>query len=516
MSDSTANHSIASQATDSHQYDVVLIGSGIASLTCAAILAKKGHSVCVLEQYNKPGGYMHCFSRFGARFDTGAHYIGAMDPGQPFHTLLTYLGVHDEELFIELDQDGFDVFKFPNFEIEFPKSYPRLINRLSELFPSDAEGIRNYFAAVQAVVKEFPTYEFNDEHANTSALLKAAETSLATMVTTHVKHPQLISILYSYCTLHGVLPEEVAFGMNSILTDSLIRGAYGFKKGGDALAQKFCEVIRAKGGKILYKKRVTQIETSNGIAQAVITDQGERYEAKWIISGAHPKNTLDWVDAPEIFSPAFRERMKNLKESVGIFGIYGMISKNSKFNPLKNYYYFDSAEPSKILDIHVKPKVAFLCPSDRISNSNETMPVSIHAPAEFEWFMEWKDSLFGKRPLHYKNRKREFAAEMVQFIEKYQPNFSSHLGQFETSSPITNLHFNGTAEGSSYGIYHSIQNTGARSLGPRTKIANLLLTGQNTLFPGLLGAAISGLRTTGHITGIKPLLKELKELAAHG
>ncbi|MBC7692411.1 MAG: hypothetical protein H7222_11665, partial [Methylotenera sp.] len=73
----------------------------------------------MLEQYNKPGGYRHCFNRFGTRFDTGAHYVGAMDPGHAFHTLLTYMGVIGtetsrlEDLFVPLDPDGFDVMHFP-------------------------------------------------------------------------------------------------------------------------------------------------------------------------------------------------------------------------------------------------------------------------------------------------------------------------------------------------------------------------------------------------------------------
>ena len=57
-----------------------------------------------------------------------------------------------------------------------------------------------------------------------------------------------------------------------------------------------------------------------------------------------------------------------------------------------------------------------------------------------------------------------------------------------------------------------MQNTGARALGPRTKVLNLLLTGQNCLFPGLLGAATSALRTSGHIIGIKPVLEQLKAM----
>ena len=54
--------------------------------------------------------------------------------------------------------------------------------------------------------------------------------------------------------------------------------------------------------------------------------------------------------------------------------------------------------------------------------------------------------------------------------------------------------------------------SGLRALGPRTKVRNLLLTGQSTLFPGLLAGGIAGLRTAGSITGLKPTLAKLQEM----
>ena len=118
---------------NSGRYDVILIGSGISSLTAAAILSKKGKSVCVLEKYVKPGGYLHCFNRFGNRFDTGAHYTGALDPGQPFHTLLNYMGVYDESQFVRLNPEGFDEFRFPTFRARIAKDMSA-ISKFSRAF----------------------------------------------------------------------------------------------------------------------------------------------------------------------------------------------------------------------------------------------------------------------------------------------------------------------------------------------------------------------------------------------
>ncbi len=187
------------------KYDVVVIGSGIAGLTSAAILSKKGKSVLVLEQHSKPGGYLHCFNRFGERFDTGAHYVGAMEPGQAFHTLLNYMGVYKDDIFVPMDPDGFDVFRYPKFEIQFPKGYENLIERLSERFPSEREGIVGYFTKLHQVASNFPTYGLKEE----PDLLMASqmlELSMGQVVESFTKNPELQSVLFCYCALHGVDP----------------------------------------------------------------------------------------------------------------------------------------------------------------------------------------------------------------------------------------------------------------------------------------------------------------------
>lgn len=61
--------------------DAVVIGSGIGGLASAAILAKAGKRVLVLEQHTKAGGCCHTFGENGLEFDTGIHYIGRMREG---------------------------------------------------------------------------------------------------------------------------------------------------------------------------------------------------------------------------------------------------------------------------------------------------------------------------------------------------------------------------------------------------------------------------------------------------
>ncbi len=496
--------------------DVLIIGSGISSLTCAALLSKKGKSVIVLEQHSKSGGYLHCFSRFGERFDTGAHYVGAMDPGQPFHTLLSYLGVLDDSLFTPLDPTGFDEFHYPDFNLKFPKGYDALIQMLCQEFPREKSAILKYFDLVQRAVKHFPTYEFSDV-ADTPTW--ALDTPLSAVVTELTSDRRLQCALYAYCALHGVAPTDIGFGFHAIVTDSLIRGPYGLASGGDALAQRFVQKIEECGGVVHTRKKVTRLEIKDRNVIMAVTESGECFSGDWVISGIHPKATLRLLSDSSAMTPAFQERVSSLQESVGLLGIYATCPVDeSPFNPLRNYYFFSSDDPMGFLQWD-KPTssttAAFVTSAMRSPKSTSKSgmhPINIHSACPISWCEPWLDSKFGERPERYVDLKATASDQTLGLIEGYFPGFRSAIKNVAVSTPLTNLHFNGSEEGSAYGIYHSIANTGIRALGPRTKVLNLLLTGQSSLFPGLLGAATSGLRTAGQIIGIKPILNELRSL----
>jgi all-trans-retinol 13,14-reductase len=62
-----------SEVTD--DIDIIVIGSGMGGLSCAAILARLGRKVVVLEQHNDVcGGGTHKFDLKGYTFDSGLHY----------------------------------------------------------------------------------------------------------------------------------------------------------------------------------------------------------------------------------------------------------------------------------------------------------------------------------------------------------------------------------------------------------------------------------------------------------
>ncbi|WP_299699692.1 NAD(P)/FAD-dependent oxidoreductase [uncultured Pontibacter sp.] len=74
-------------------FDVILIGSGFGSLTAAALLAKRGLKVAVLEQAKYPGGCASTYKRKGYWFETGATTLVGLDEHMPLRYLLDETGI---------------------------------------------------------------------------------------------------------------------------------------------------------------------------------------------------------------------------------------------------------------------------------------------------------------------------------------------------------------------------------------------------------------------------------------
>ena len=72
---------------------IIVIGGGIAGLTCAALLAKEGYPVTLVEAHNQLGGCAGTFQRGPYTFDVGATQVAGLEEGGIHHRLFNYLDI---------------------------------------------------------------------------------------------------------------------------------------------------------------------------------------------------------------------------------------------------------------------------------------------------------------------------------------------------------------------------------------------------------------------------------------
>src|SRR5260370_39801800 len=80
-------------------YDVVVIGSGLGGLSAAALLARAGLHVAVVERSEHPGGYAQAFRRGSYLFDPAIHFTMDAGPGGFTPAILAPLGGRDHVTF---------------------------------------------------------------------------------------------------------------------------------------------------------------------------------------------------------------------------------------------------------------------------------------------------------------------------------------------------------------------------------------------------------------------------------
>tara|TARA_B100000965_G_scaffold372352_1_gene361967 strand:- start:161 stop:1681 length:1521 start_codon:yes stop_codon:yes gene_type:complete len=72
---------------------IIVVGGGIAGLTGAALLAREGYSVTLVEAHNQLGGCAGTFQRGPYTFDVGATQVAGLEKGGIHHRLFHYLDV---------------------------------------------------------------------------------------------------------------------------------------------------------------------------------------------------------------------------------------------------------------------------------------------------------------------------------------------------------------------------------------------------------------------------------------
>ena len=72
---------------------IIVVGGGIAGLTGAALLAKEGYQVTLVEAHSQVGGCAGTFKRGSYTFDVGATQVAGLESGGIHHRLFNYLDI---------------------------------------------------------------------------------------------------------------------------------------------------------------------------------------------------------------------------------------------------------------------------------------------------------------------------------------------------------------------------------------------------------------------------------------
>lgn len=141
-------------------YDTIIIGSGMGSLATAAILAKEGQKVLVLERHYTAGGFTHIFKRKGYEWDVGIHYIGELQRENSILRKLFHYVTNGELKWADMG-DVYDKIIIGDKHYNFVKGVANFKAQLIEYFPDEEAAINTYVDLVFKAVKSSKNYYFS-------------------------------------------------------------------------------------------------------------------------------------------------------------------------------------------------------------------------------------------------------------------------------------------------------------------------------------------------------------------
>ena len=507
------------KATDQN-YDIIIIGSGISSLTVGAILAKTWKKVLVIEQHYVAGGCTHTFKLKGYEFDTGLHYVGNVNKLSNILDKISYYKINWDKLGTEDNGYTYDEICFRNnSSYKFKSGINNFIDEMSKFFPHERFNMLDYLYSLRSISNQtvyFITkilknrtiaYILNKTINNN--LFKHTKISAENHIKGYIKNHKLQKILLGQYGDYGRLPSEENVFIHAGVFDHYISGAYYPNGGSCTLATGLTATIENNLGKVLVGKKVDEIIIENNKAIGIRMVNGDELYANKIISGIGIKNTYEnLLKSNQIL---YRNiNISDLKPSKSVLSLFiGLNQKASNLDLINhNLWYipeetYVSTDHSDIFSREMTMFITFPCLKDKsfysqATNYNKSTCI-ILCLMDYKHFEKWNNC----KNYEYKLFKEHLIEKILEEgLYRQFPKTRGYVDFIKLGTPLTYNNFINSQNGEIYGMEtDDIRFQANDWLLPRSDISNLYLTGQDICTPGIAGAIMSGVITSHAVCG---------------
>ena len=489
---------------------VIIIGSGLGGLSCGVILARQGYEVTVLEQGAQVGGCLQCFSRRGGKFETGMHFIGSASEGQTLDRLLNFIEVKPDITLSQLDTTGYDIVSLCGQHFRFANGKEAFIEQMSQYFPSQKDAIARYYGLVEKVASASSLHSLRHVETDAAVNMEYQMRTINEVLDEVITDPLLAKVLVGSLPLYAAEKDKTPFATHAFIMDFYNQSAYRIVGGSDQVAASLVKTIGRYGGQVLTRSKATRIVCDDTHATGVeferFTADGSRFteflDADIVISDAHPMRTLELLDT-NLIRPAFRKRINAIPQTVGGFSVYLRFKDNTVPYMNSNFYGYiqDSPWGCEFYDEVSWPKgylYMHLCHEPQPKFAKTGVILSYMQMEDVE---RWKGTRVGHRGEDYEAFKQQHAERLLSAVEREFPGLRDQIADYYTSTPLTYLDYTGTERGGMYGVAKDVSLGAGCRVPHRTRVPNVLQTGQNINSHGILGVMVGTMVTCTEIVG---------------
>ncbi len=487
-------------------WDAIVIGSGIGGLVTATQLAAKGAKVLVLERYTIPGGSSGAFHREGYTFDVGASMIFGF--GEEGYTNLLTRALADIGEKCETIPDPVQLaYHLPNGqEVVVNKDFDQFISNLTSLFPHEEAGIKAFYEKCWKVfncLDSMPLLSIEDPAYLAKVFFKAPLSCLGLarwlpfnvgdIARRYIKDESLLNFIDIECFCWSVMPAEKTPMINAgMVFSDRHAGGINYPKGGvGVIAEKLVQGLKAKGGEIAYKSRVTKIIVEGRRAVGVKIATGSSFYARTIISNATRWDTFGGEGVKEALIekekvPTSEKRWRNrYQPSPSFLSIHLGVERTC----IPDDSHCHHLILNQWEEMEAEQGVAFISIPTLLDKS--LAPKDRHIIHAFtpSSLSEWKEL----EPSSYAKKKQLDCNRLISKIEQVFPELKNNIVHQEIGTPKSHRRFLGRHNGS-YGPIPKMRLPGLLPMPfNSTAIQGLYCVG-DSCFPGqgLNAVAFSG------------------------
>lgn len=491
-------------------YDVAVIGAGIGGLSAAALLARAGKSVLLVERHDRPGGYAHGFRRRQYHFDAGVHLVSGCGTrhyrhGGVIHKLCRALGIAPEALFVPVAP--YAHVSYPGLEIALHSGEEAFVAGLAEAFPRERPGLEALVRLCRAVAEESMLADEILEQArlrrqsplhtleSLPQLARYRRATVSSVLDEYLDDACLKSVCASLWPYLGLPPSRLSFlSWATMMAGYIHEGGYYCRGSFQHYANLLAESIKHHGGEVLLNASVRRICVERGRACGIVLENAQQIRAEAVVSNIDARQTADMIGR-HLLPEGHWKMLEGLTPSLSVFAAYLATDRDWPHQAHEAFFFerFDH-EASHALTAQEQ--------ADWFSVAVPTLADPNLAPPGRHILL-----LTTLCPYHvgesWRTAKPRFQEHLVEQAERRFPGLRERILWLESGSPRTLERYTLNHAGAAYGWAPSPDQVGPNRPGVRGALPGLYQAGHWTRPGGGVAAvSVSGMLAAQAVLGI--------------
>ncbi|MGB0599617.1 MAG: phytoene desaturase family protein [Rubripirellula sp.] len=409
------------------EYDVVVIGSGLAGMTSANILGRAGHRVLLLEQHYKLGGLATWFLRPGGHtFDISLHGF----PHGMIKSCRRYWNRDIADRIVQLKNIRFDNPQFSLTTTFNREDFTRLLTTDFGLAP---QTVSDFFDTARGM-------NFYDDQTTTTRQLFDRFFPGRDDVVRLLMEP----ITYA----NGSTLEDPAITYGIVFSNFMSKGVFIYEGGTDDLIARMKKELEANGVDIRINCGVDKIDVENGRVAAVHT-RGRRIGCRAVVSNANLRTTILKMIGAEKLDRSFVEETEAVRLNNSSTQVYMALKEGEEIDESSGDLFFTSTSKEfrtdRLLSRDITSRTfSFYYPRARPDKTKERYAIVSSTNANWS---DWADL----SEEDYKASKADLVETTIDALDNYLPGVRDKIDLAEAATPVTFNHYTQHEMGASFG-----------------------------------------------------------------